>query len=132
MLQSVPTPHECESAVRRAADQHAAEYRQSRPTLTDASIAERVTGIAGQPVEEPDGWWLVGIIDDAIGDQMLDVLYRPRRLATRQRQPAETAISAPSYGRIYNDGRSGWRDSETGEPAKQEEIKRYLGVMEAG
>ena len=132
MLQAIPTIRDCEAAVQQATRQRAAEYRATRPELTNASIAERVTGITGQPVEEPDGWWLVGIIDDAIGDQMLDVLYRPRRLATRQQHRAETAISAPSYGRIYNDGSGGWRDSDTGEPASSAEIKRYLGVMEAG
>lgn len=129
MLQSVPTPEECEAAVEHATHQRANQHRQANPTLTSASIAERVTGIAGQPAEEHDGWWLVGVIDDAIGDQMLDVLYRPRRLAVRQQHRAETTTSAPSYGRIYNDGSGGWRDSETGEPAKQAEIKRYLGVL---
>ena len=132
MLQSVPTADECAAAVQRATDQRANQHRQANPTLTNASIAERVTGIVGQPVEDRDGWWIVGLIDDAISDQMLDVLYRPRRLATRQREAAQLAVSQPSYGRIYNDGSGGWRDSETGEPASSQEIKRYLGVMESG
>lgn len=130
MLQSVPTADECAAAVQRATNQRANDYRQTQPTLTAASIAERVTGIVGQPVEEEDGWWCVGIVNDAISDQLLDVLYRPRRLATRQQREPEIEAREPSFGRFYNDG-TGWRDRETGDLATSPEIKRYLG-MEPG
>jgi hypothetical protein len=79
MLEDSPVSSDIASVVARAAAARRHRHRANprHYLLTNAAIADLVTGFACQPRQAKNGWWLVGHVLDGIADAEFEVWYIP-------------------------------------------------------